>query len=337
MTPRCGCGSDAARWLGVVPDAILVVSDAVVVYANEAAQQLFAPRSAQPLTGELASRLLSHPALESCPSSAAFRLDGSRFEASVVSTPTTSNGGSATLHTVREVTRNTLGPRQQEIQDRLLRELPGRLIHEQEHERRHIALELHEEIAQCLSAIRVQFAKLQRRVEEPDALALIESASRMTDRTLGRVRSLSLLLHPPQLQTLGLAAALRWLLEEQERLHGLQFDFDSAPFTAPVDPDLAIATFRIVQEAVANAMRHGAAGHVTVALGETDAALTVSITDDGCGFDTRELEGEGREALGLLSMIERARLVGGELTIDTAPGAGTRIAARLPMRPHTAP
>lgn len=319
--------ADEARWLEQLPEAVLVVEDGVVVCANGAARQLFDPTQRRDLAGQPAARLLDDAAL-------AQRLDGSRFPMSLSSEPTTFEGRSALLHLVRDIEYEQALQQRLESKRRRLLALSGRLINFQEHERRHIARELHDEIGQCLSAIRVQFAKLQRRTDQPEALALINSAASLTESTLGRVRSLALLLHPPQLATLGLVAALRWHLEEQKRLYGLQIHFNSGPVQEPVQPDIAIAVYRIVQEALSNALRHGGAGQVSVALGTAGDALTMSVTDDGVGFNPDSLDNrpQARLTLGLLSMTERARLLGGELTIDSAPGKGTRIAARLPLR-----
>jgi signal transduction histidine kinase len=323
--------TDEARWLELLPEAVLVARDAAVAYANQAARCLFDPASQRELRGQPVSRLL--PDSQAAPAQAS-RLDGSRFSMSLFSAPTTLDGRPAVLHVVRDIEYEQALEHRLETKRRLLLALSGRLINFQEHERRYIARELHDEIGQCLSAIRVQFAKLQRRVEKPEALALIDSAADLTERTLGRVRSLSLLLHPPQLETLGLVAALRWHLGEQQRLHELKIRFESTGVEEPVNPDLAIAVYRIVQEALSNALHHGQAQRVTVALRQAEGHLVVSVNDDGVGFNPESLGQHNavRPTLGLLSMMERARLLGGTLTIDSAPGRGTRIAARLPFR-----
>jgi two-component system sensor histidine kinase UhpB len=210
--------------------------------------------------------------------------------------------------------------------------LPGRLLQLQEHERRLIANELHDEIGQCLSAIRVQFALLQRRVDAPQAQALIASAAAMTERTLDSVRCLAMRLHPPQLDTLGLAAALRTHLEEQARLpERARILLDAAPLPEPLPADLALAAYRIVQEAVANALRHAGASRIDVRLGVRGDMLELSVTDDGRGFDATAHDLQAPTTLGLLGMVERAHHAGGTLRLEAAPGRGTRIAATLPL------
>jgi signal transduction histidine kinase len=302
-----------------------VLCDEAIVYANPAAERLFDAPSPPGLRGEQVSRLLPG-------TGEAARLDGSRFAASVQSAPTTFAGRPAMLYIVRNTEHEQALQRRLAHKRSVLLALSGRLIHLQENERRHIARELHDEIGQCLSAIRVQFAKLQRRVKSPEALALIASAASMTESTLGRVRSLSLLLHPPQLDTLGLSAALRWHVEEQRKLHGLEVVLEVGSISEPVQPDLAIAVYRIVQESLSNVLRHARARWVTVALQMQGDVLAVEIRDDGRGFDAagQRANKHAEPTLGLLSMTERARLVGGVLEVSSTPGQGTRVAASFP-------
>lgn len=332
MGPAAG---DEAHWLALLPEAVLVVGDGAVLYANRRARELFDPTAQRDLHGLAAARLLPPDAqADEGAVPQAQRLDGGRFAAALCSVPVRYGGRAVTLHLVRGVEH------EQNLQQRLdnkrheLRMLSGRLIHLQERERRHIARELHDEIGQCLSAIRVQFAKLQRRVDSADALALIDSAASMTERTLGRVRSLSLLLHPPQLETLGLNAALRWHLDEQQRLHSWRIRFEDTPIDRPVHPDLAIAVYRIVQESLSNALRHGAARQVTVRLAAGDEALTLEVIDDGRGFDPEAARAAAavHPTLGLAGMAARARLLCGEFTLSSAPGCGTHVAVRLPWK-----
>jgi signal transduction histidine kinase len=219
--------------------------------------------------------------------------------------------------------------------ERELLALSNRFVDLHEQDRRHVARELHDEIGQCLSAIRLQFARLQRRAESPESLALIASAADMTERTLDSVRSLSRLLHPPQLETLGLAAALRWHLDEQQRLHTLAIRLDSAALPE-LPQDLALAVYRIVQEALSNTLRHAGARRFDVTLRLQADALILGVSDDGRGFDARAGDGGFMppSGLGLVGMAARARLLGGELAVVSAPGQGTQIAASFPIHAH---
>lgn len=221
--------------------------------------------------------------------------------------------------------------------DRRRPSLPGRLLQLQEHERRQISQQLHDEIGQCLSAIRVQFAMLQRRVGTAEAQALIASAAALTERTLDSVRGLARRLHPPQLGTLGLAAALRSHLDEQARLQApVRIAFEAAPLPEPLPADLALAAYRIAQEAVANALQHARATRIDVRLTLQRERLQLAVADDGIGFDAAAIDLDAPATLGLLGMVERARQAGGRLRLDAAPGRGTRIAATFAL-PRRAP
>ncbi|RZL37230.1 MAG: hypothetical protein EOP35_09195 [Rubrivivax sp.] len=330
-TLPCGIASEPEGWLAALPEAVLVSRDGRVAYANDAAHRLFAAAPGDRLPGRpLVSLLTADDGSEEVRGA---RLDGSGFSASVKSEPVSLAGEPAFLLLVRDADTERALKHRLESQRAELLALSGRLIQLQEHERRHIARELHDEIGQCLSAIRVQFAKLKRRIASADVLTLIDSAASMTERTLGSVRSLSLMLHPPQLDTLGLPAALRWHLAEQQKVHGVDIVFEAGPLDEPLPPELAIAAYRIVQESLSNSLRHARARHVTVSLHRRDNALKLAVSDDGIGFDAERIRAsvDTVPTLGLLSMTERARLLGGELSVTSAPGQGTQIAARLPF------
>ncbi|WP_119156620.1 PAS domain-containing sensor histidine kinase [Caldimonas tepidiphila] len=346
---------ELAQLLAMLPEAVLIVREGRITYANRAAQELFDPDGTQVLEGHPLNGLVLPPywsgveqrmqrVLASGERDPRFlprtmcRLDGSRFEASVGTSAVHFDDRPAVLKIVRDVDEMNRMQRQVTRVQQELAALSGRLIELQEHERRSIARELHDEIGQCLSAIRVQFAKLQRRVQGEEPLALIASAAAMTERTLSRVRSLSLLLHPPQLGTLGLEAALRWHIEEQQRLHGTPISLRVALGREPLDPDLGIACYRIVQESLSNALRHADARCIEVELrGASADGLVLRITDDGIGFAAEQAGARQAErpSLGLVGMMERARLQGGELTVSSAPGQGTRVEAVLPWKSET--
>ncbi|WKB56094.1 sensor histidine kinase [Eleftheria terrae] len=335
------------RLLTLLPEAVLITHGQQIVYANQVAQDLLAPGAGERLRGspllerfapechaQVEARMAA--VLSGGPRDLRFlrrtmlRLDGSRFEAQVGISAVHLDDRPAVLQILRNVDDALLAQREAEQARAELAALSSSLIEVQERERRSIARELHDEIGQSLSAIRVQFAKLQRRLDSPELLALIGSAATMTESTLGRVRSLSLLLHPPQLETLGLEAALRWHINELRQVHDVKIRFSAPRLEQPVHPDLAIAAYRIVQEALSNALRHAQASRIEVHLRCDAQALTVSIEDDGVGFcrprDTT------RPTLGLIGMVERARLLGGTLCVDSRPGTGTRIAATLPWK-----
>lgn len=228
---------------------------------------------------------------------------------------------------------------QKEIADREraeegLKALSRKLLKAQENERRRIAGELHNEIGQALSAVKVNIETLRLRPKKTSQAQRLEDAISVVDDTLQRVRSLSLDLRPSLLDDLGLVSALRWHIDQQAQRAGFSARFISDPITAELDPDVNVAGFRIVQEALTNVVRHAGAQHVTVTLQQREEELGISIRDDGAGFHVNKSRKDAvlGTSMGLLDMQERAELVGGQLEIHSTPGRGTEVLVRLPLR-----
>lgn len=214
-----------------------------------------------------------------------------------------------------------------------LHALSRRMLGIQESERRRISRELHDQIGQSLTAVKIRLQSLLLRPDAPAQVPLVEEGIQIVDAAISQVRDLSLDLRPPQLDDLGLIAALRWYLDRQAAAQvAVRFDADLAG--EEPDPDLQAACFRIVQEAVTNALRHAHAREIRVLVRAVDGQLWIIVGDDGRGFD---VEGARRAAttgksLGLISMEERATLAGGRLECRSNAGAGTEILARFPLR-----
>jgi signal transduction histidine kinase len=212
-----------------------------------------------------------------------------------------------------------------------LESLSRRLIDAQEAERRHVARELHDEIGQALTALKLNLQSLAERPDADAAMTLEESID-LADRTLQQTRDLSLGLRPALLDDLGLVPALRWYLDRQGRRAGFTTEFAVAAVDDAVPPEVATTCFRIAQEALTNVARHARATKVTMELSRRDAILELVVRDSGRGFDpSAAARANGHRTLGILSMGERAALVGGELTIDSAVGRGTEVRVRLPL------
>lgn len=215
--------------------------------------------------------------------------------------------------------------------NRRLHRLSGRLLVAQETERRRIARELHDEIGQSLTAIILQLQGAQR---HPDAaVSRLEECVHLAENALKEVRSLSLNLHPPQLDELGLIAALRWHLDRQTQTANLIAHFSADPLPARLHPSIEIACFRVAQEALTNVIRHAQATRVSVELHEKGAELHLIIADDGQGFDPRSARDRAVNgaSLGLVGMQERTELAGGLLELNSSPGQGTKVHAVFPL------
>lgn len=212
-------------------------------------------------------------------------------------------------------------------QNQQLLAVAARLITVQEDERRTLSRELHDDIGQAITAIKLGVVTLTD--PDPSRQEIVDEVVAIADQTVAKLRDLSMLLRPPQLDTLGLEAAVRWQAQALFRgaLPALELAFTTLP--ARPDPAVALACFRIVQEALTNVLRYADASRVRVGLAADGDTLTLAVSDDGCGFLPADATG-----LGLVIMRERAQLLGGRLQIDTAPGQGTTVRAQLPMAPR---
>jgi len=214
-----------------------------------------------------------------------------------------------------------------------LQSLSGRLLDIQEAERRQLARELHDEIGQVLTAAKINLQSLQR-YPDPTAVApRLADSVRIVERALQQVRSLSLSLRPPLLDDLGLAAALRWLVDESARRTGTRVEFRDGVGESRFDAATEIACFRIVQEALNNVDKHSRARNIAVDLQVQHSDLHARVLDDGAGFDVaaaRRRAADGA-SLGLLGMEERAALAGGRIEWNAVPGRGTEVHAWFPL------
>lgn len=212
-----------------------------------------------------------------------------------------------------------------------LRALSARLLVAQEQERAAIARELHDELGQILTALKLGVQGLAH-VAKAALPGTLDRLVAMVDQSLGKVRRMSLDLRPPQLDDIGLAAALRSYLDRAVPPGGPRLELRVADNLSPLPPGLATTCFRIVQEATTNALRHAVAGNISIALALHAGNVSIEVRDDGAGFDLERARAAARHggSLGLLSMEERARLAGGVLEIETGAGSGTCVRALLP-------
>ena len=214
---------------------------------------------------------------------------------------------------------------------RQLRLLTGRLLRAQETERRRIARELHDDLNQGLALLSVEMDLLRQR---PPASAAqlggrLQELSARAKQLSSSVHDLSHQLHPSTLGQLGLVAAVRGLCKELAQGHCLPIAFTHHRVPDALPEDTALCLYRIVQEALRNVIKHSGARHVEVELVGSAGAIGLRVADDGIGFEPRSADGKGR--LGLVSMRERLRLVGGEIAIDSRPSGGTRIDVHVPL------
>lgn len=212
-------------------------------------------------------------------------------------------------------------------------ELAERMLKVQEDERQHLSRELHDDIGQMLTAAKLQLQWLQRRM--PDELQGHCNTLRSTlDDTLGNVRDVSALLNPRQLASLGLEASLRAHLVRTLASSGVHWSLACNQRLGGIDEAVAMAVFRITQEAVTNMLRHAQAGNLIIQLQRTPEGLALSIHDDGCGFVPARHPAEAGQR-GLAGMQERVTALQGSLDITSQLGLGTRIEAVFPWPART--
>jgi two-component system sensor histidine kinase UhpB len=214
------------------------------------------------------------------------------------------------------------------------------ILRVQEQERRAIALELHDQIGQQLAALKINLFRIERGASDPSLAVRIGDCLEITETTLGQVRGLALELRPSVLDNLGLLPALEWYAQHQSERADCSIEVVAAALPERLDPDLVTAAFRIVQEAVNNAVRHGRARHIDITLEVVDDNLCIAVRDDGSGFDSRaksQAAAREGESLGLLGMRERCELVGGRFAIASQPGQGTEVRAELPLHEPSDP
>ena len=214
-----------------------------------------------------------------------------------------------------------------------LRAMSRRVVEIQEEERRHLAHELHDEIGQVLSAIAVNLNALKG---SQHSASRIDESLRLIECATQQVRNLSLDLRPSMLDDLGLIATLRWYADRQAQRAGFALHFVADAAGDPLAGDLQIVLYRVVQEVLTNIVRHAQVRVVRIELVVKAEESSLTVTDDGIGFDLRKSSTAGAEparpaSFGVLGMRERVELAGGEFEIESEPQRGTRIRVLLPL------
>lgn len=332
-----------AGLMRILPDAVMILSGEHLIYANPACAGMFG-QAGEKLLGEPLSALVDEadlPALREfllaggqgpVPSPCMRRADGSGFRAALSCSNARYGGQDCKLLVVRDLSepermRFALAASNQELQA-----MGRQLFTAQEDERRAISRELHDDIGQAITAMKLcahaAMGEHDPGRRQEDLQAMADTA----DAVLDKLRNLSTLLRPPQLDALGLEAALRWHAGILMRNSPVQLELDIHELPQRPEREVEQACFRIAQEGLTNVLRHARARTVSLSLDSGDGdggGLQLRIEDDGRGFEPADASG-----LGLVIMRERAQSVGGQLRIDAAPGRGTRIHLQLPYAQH---
>lgn len=210
--------------------------------------------------------------------------------------------------------------------------LSARLVDVQESERRTISRELHDQVGQALGALLVDLGRFSNLIskDRPEVRMQLDNMKSVAERTFQEVRNIALLLRPSMLDDLGLVAALEWQGREVSRRSDIEVDVESDIVSDHLPDDYRICIYRLVQEALNNAVRHSDAKNAKVTVRQSEKSIRVEVTDDGRGFQPEHTRG-----MGILGMEERVRRLGGTLSIESSPGHGASVIAELPL-PHAA-
>ncbi len=233
-------------------------------------------------------------------------------------------GGFRALVTLQDITRRRKAEEE-------LRNIGGRLINAQEEERSRLARELHDDLSQRLALLAIGIEQLGQKVPESQSglRSCVQHLWTQTNELCSDIHTLSYQLHPFKLDHLGLSAAIKSLCEELSGHQGLKIRFQQKGFPAELPEDVTLCVFRIAQESLHNVIKHSGARDAQVTVTRTAGAVRLRISDEGCGFDIEFAKTKKR--LGLISMKERLRLVGGEISIHSQPAKGTQIDVLVPV------
>jgi PAS domain S-box-containing protein len=210
-----------------------------------------------------------------------------------------------------------------------LTDMSGRIISAQEDERRRVARELHDDLNQRMALLSIELEQLGQMKEPSDLHARLGNLQNQAQEISADIHRISYKLHPSKLDHLGLAAAVKSLCQELSTKGGIEIEFQQSGFPANLPKDVTLCVFRIAQEALRNCLKHSGASTARVKLERTEKEILLSVSDNGCGFDTESAA--MTKGLGFTSMRERLRIVGGEIRIHSQTMHGTLIEVSVPM------
>ncbi len=260
------------------------------------------------------------------------RQDGSRFHASVIVFPITTTEGHIAFYSIyRDISERKRAEEELEKSLQQLRALSDHLQQVREEERTHIAREIHDELGQALTALRVDLSWVAEKLQQNDGrvAARIKAMSSLTDSIIETVQKISTELRPGILDNLGLTAAIEWQTDEFSSRTGIHCHLNCPEEIAELDQAGSTACFRILQETLTNVVRHANATEVRISLKQGDDSLILEIRDNGRGISDSEIT--DWTSIGLLGMKERAHALGGEFNIKGVSGKGTSVIVRIPL------
>jgi signal transduction histidine kinase len=231
----------------------------------------------------------------------------------------------------RDITERKLDHQSVKASRDQLRQLATRLEHVREEERAGIAREIHDELGQDLTAVKMNVSWLARKLKSNELLQKkLQHVQDLVDIAIQAVRRIATQLRPAVLDELGLGAAIEWQAQKFTMDSHIKCVVNLDPAAIPLSREVSTALFRIFQEALTNVERHANATNVKVKLATFGKSLYLEVTDDGRGIHTKQLNDP--RSIGLLGMKERALALGGEVTFTSVAGSGTTVTATIPLR-----
>lgn len=235
---------------------------------------------------------------------------------------------------IQDITVRKIAEEQLKQSHEQLRQLASHLQSVREDEQKRIAREVHDELGQQITGLKMDIAWIWKKLANVKGAEIVEErikeTSSLLDSTVKTIRKIASELRPSVLDDLGVIAALEWQAKEFERRSGIPVEFNTSVTQLELEPHIATGIFRLFQEALTNVARHSQATQVNTRLELKTGLATLTITDNGIGFDVNE--SGGRKTLGLLGMKERALMMSGRLQIKSKPGKGTSVIITIPIR-----
>lgn len=327
------------------PTAAIVCKNAVIGYANRRAVALFGAAGVESLVGRHCHDLVA-PAcrtrLDQYVAQAMAgdpevpmvqltinRLDGHQRQAEIVVATLPGYGDDLTLALLHDVTRHNGERLELERSRAELRSLSGSLVEAREEERRRIARELHDDLGQRLSWMKMELSDIADHGSRPATRARMAAMLELLDETMASLRRISADMRPLMLDDLGLNAAVEWLGREASRRMGIEVTTSLGEVEPEIDDRTATTVYRIVQEALTNIGRHARATDARITIEQQARELVLTVKDNGTGFPNSAVRKEG--SFGLMGIRERAILLGGRFEVDNPPGGGGRLRVWLPI------
>lgn len=336
--------------LDLAPVALWIAEDERVNFANRAAHRLFGVAPDDSLAGRSVHALvraqgadamhlhieralrgeLNVPVVQG----SIARPDGTSRGVEIASTALPDHGRTVLQMVITDVTQRLQREREQAGHREQLRQLSANVVEAREEERRRIARELHDELGQRLSALKMGLSSLRAPVLARVDTERVDDMLGMIDDTVAALRRIAADLRPLMLDDLGLNAAIESLARDASLRMDMEITVQLADEDPPLAGSAAIAVYRMVQEALTNVGRHARATDVRIGLRQRGDEIVLTVRDNGVGFPPDARAADGR--YGLLGIRERALMLGGRLEIDNPPGGGARLTVHLPLKPPAA-